>query len=64
MGRTAKACASNEARPTNLTQLHRFCQEEGAKILATYRAKLVEGYPKHLTVRLFEGHTTKYYLCM
>ena len=32
-------------RPTNLTQLHQFCQEEWAKIHPTYCGKLVEGYP-------------------
>lgn len=36
-------------QPTNLTQLHQFCQEEWAKIPANYCEKLVEGYPKHLT---------------
>lgn len=30
-------------RPTNLTQLHRFCREEWAKIPGTYCEKLVEG---------------------
>ena len=33
-------------RPTILTQLHRLCQEEWAKIHPTYCGKLVEGYPK------------------
>lgn len=47
--------------PTNLTQLHQFCQEEWAKISRTYREKLVEGYPKFLTqVKQFKGNATKY----
>ena len=37
-----------ERRPTNLTQLHQLCQEEGAKIHPTYCGKLVEGYPIRL----------------
>ena len=36
-------------RPTNLSQLHKLCQEEWAKIHPTYRGKLVEGYLKHFT---------------
>ena len=36
-------------RPTNLTQLHKLCQEEWAKIHPTYCGKLVEGYLKRLT---------------
>ena len=48
-------------RPTNLTQLHQLCQEEGAKIHPTYCGKLVEGYPKRLTqVKQFKGNATKY----
>jgi hypothetical protein len=48
-------------RPTNLTQLHQLCQEEGAKIHPTYCGKLVEGYLKHLTqVKQFKGNATKY----
>ena len=44
-------------RPTNLTQLHQFCQEELAKIHPTYCGKLV----KHLTqVKQFKGNATKY----
>uniref|UniRef100_A0A8C9YFM3 Tc1-like transposase DDE domain-containing protein n=1 Tax=Sander lucioperca TaxID=283035 RepID=A0A8C9YFM3_SANLU len=38
-------------RPTNLTQLHQFCQKEW----------LVEGYPKRLAqVKEFRGSSTKY----
>ena len=45
-------------RPSNLTQLHRLCQEEWAK---TYCGTLVEGYPKRLTqVNQFKGNATKY----
>ena len=48
-------------KPTNLTQLHQHCQEEGAKIQPTYHGKLVEGYPKRLTqVKQFKGNATKY----
>jgi hypothetical protein len=48
-------------RPTNLTQLHQFCQEELAKIHPTYCGKLVEGYSKCLTqVKQFKGNATKY----
>ena len=48
-------------RPTNLAQLHQFCQEEWAKIPANYCEKLVEGYPKRLTqVIQFKGNGTKY----
>uniref|UniRef100_A0A8C9YK64 Tc1-like transposase DDE domain-containing protein n=1 Tax=Sander lucioperca TaxID=283035 RepID=A0A8C9YK64_SANLU len=48
-------------RPTNLTQLHQFCQEEWAKIPANYCRKLVEGYPKCLAqVKQFRGNSTKY----
>ena len=36
-------------RPTNLTQLHKLCQEEWVDFGPTYCGKLVEGYPKHLT---------------
>ena len=47
--------------PTNLTQLHKLCQWEWAKIHLTYHGKLVEGYPKHLTqVKQFKGNATKY----
>uniref|UniRef100_A0AAY4C459 Tc1-like transposase DDE domain-containing protein n=1 Tax=Denticeps clupeoides TaxID=299321 RepID=A0AAY4C459_9TELE len=35
-------------RPTNLTQLLQFCQEEWAKIPLNCCVKLVEGYPKCL----------------
>ena len=50
-------------RPTNLTQLHQLCQEEWAKIHATYCGKLVEGDPKCLTqVKQFKGNATKYLL--
>ena len=37
-------------RPTNLTQLHRLCQGEWAKIHPTYCGKLVEGNLKLLTL--------------
>ena len=48
-------------RPTNLTQLHKLCQEEWAKIHPTYCGKLVEGYRKRLTqVKQFKGKATKY----
>lgn len=48
-------------RPTNLVQLHQFCQEEWAKIPANYCEKLVEAYPKRLTqVIQFKGNATKY----
>ena len=48
-------------RPTNLTQLHQFCQEEWARIPAEYCKKLVEGYRKRLTqVMQFKGNATKY----
>ena len=48
-------------RPTNLTQLHPLCQEEGAKIHPTYCGKLVEGNLKRLTqVKQFKGNATKY----
>ena len=48
-------------RHTNLTQLHKLCQEEWAKIHPNYCGKLVEGYPKHLTqVKQFKGSATKY----
>ncbi|KAI4882745.1 hypothetical protein NFI96_026283 [Prochilodus magdalenae] len=48
-------------RPTNMAQLHQFCQEEWAKIPANYCEKLVEGYPKRLTqVIQFKGNSTKY----
>jgi hypothetical protein len=47
--------------PTNLTQLHKLCQGEWAKIHPTYFGKLVEGYPKRLTqVKQFKGKATKY----
>ena len=36
-------------RPTNLTQLHKLCQEEWIEIHPTYCGELVEGYLKHLT---------------
>jgi hypothetical protein len=38
-----------QKRPTNLTQLYPFCQEEWANIHPTYRGKLVEGSPKRST---------------
>ncbi|KAI4889187.1 hypothetical protein NFI96_032652 [Prochilodus magdalenae] len=48
-------------RPTNMAQLHQFCQEEWAKIPANSCEKLVEGYPKRLTqVIQFKGNSTKY----
>uniref|UniRef100_A0AAZ3S559 Tc1-like transposase DDE domain-containing protein n=1 Tax=Oncorhynchus tshawytscha TaxID=74940 RepID=A0AAZ3S559_ONCTS len=48
-------------RPANLTQLHQLSQEEWAKIHPIYCGKLVEGYPKHLTlVKQFKGNATKY----
>ncbi|KAI4873237.1 hypothetical protein NFI96_022814 [Prochilodus magdalenae] len=48
-------------RPTNMAQLHQFCQEEWAKIPANYCEKLVEGYLKRLTqVIQFKGNSTKY----
>ena len=48
-------------RPTNLTQLHKLCQEEWAKIHPSYCGKLVEGYTKRLTqAKLFKGNATKY----
>ena len=48
-------------RPTNLTQLHKLCQEEWNKIHPTYYGKRVEGYPKRLTqVKQFKGNATKY----
>uniref|UniRef100_A0A8K9XP45 Tc1-like transposase DDE domain-containing protein n=1 Tax=Oncorhynchus mykiss TaxID=8022 RepID=A0A8K9XP45_ONCMY len=48
-------------RPTNLTQLHQFCQEEWAKIHPTYCGKLVERYMKRLTqVKQFKDNATKY----
>ena len=48
-------------RPTNLTQLHQRCQEGWAKIHPTYCGKLVEGYPKRLTlVKPFKGNANKY----
>ena len=48
-------------RPTNLTQLHKLCQEEWAKIHPTSCGKLVEGYPKHFTqVKQFKGNASKY----
>ena len=44
-------------RPTNLTQLHQLCQEEGIKIQPTYSGKLVKGYLKRLTqVKQFKGN--------
>ena len=47
--------------PTNMTQLHQLCQDEWAKIHATYYGKLVEDYPKCLTqVKQFKGNATKY----
>ena len=47
-------------RPTNLTQLHQFCQEEWVKIHPSYSGKLVEGYLKHLTqVKQCKGNATK-----
>ncbi|KAI4889188.1 hypothetical protein NFI96_032654 [Prochilodus magdalenae] len=47
-------------RPTNMAQLHQFCQEEWAKIPANSCEKLVEGYPKRLTqVIQFKGNSTK-----
>ena len=50
-----------QSRPTNLTQLHQLCQEEGANIHPTYCGKLVEGYPKCLTqVKQFKGNATRY----
>ena len=50
-------------RPTNLTQLHQLCQEKWAKIHPTYCGKLMEGYPKCLTlVKVFKGNGTNYYL--
>ena len=36
-------------RPTKLTQLHRLCQEEWAKVHPIYCGKHGEGYPKRLT---------------
>jgi transposase len=36
-------------RPTNLTQLHQFCQEEWVKFHRSYCGKLLEVYPKRLT---------------
>uniref|UniRef100_A0AAY4DL66 Tc1-like transposase DDE domain-containing protein n=1 Tax=Denticeps clupeoides TaxID=299321 RepID=A0AAY4DL66_9TELE len=51
-------------RPTNLTELHQFCQEEWARIPLNCCEKLVEGYPKRLRqVIQFKGNSTKY-LCM
>uniref|UniRef100_A0AAZ3PHT6 Tc1-like transposase DDE domain-containing protein n=1 Tax=Oncorhynchus tshawytscha TaxID=74940 RepID=A0AAZ3PHT6_ONCTS len=48
-------------RPTNLTQLHRLCQEEWSQIHPTYCGKLVEDYLKRLTqVKQFNGNATKY----
>uniref|UniRef100_A0AAY4ABD5 Tc1-like transposase DDE domain-containing protein n=1 Tax=Denticeps clupeoides TaxID=299321 RepID=A0AAY4ABD5_9TELE len=47
-------------RPTNLTQLHQFCQEEWAKIPLNC-CELVEGYPKRLRqIIQFKGNSTKY----
>jgi hypothetical protein len=58
VGRTEKACESKEAL---LTQLHKLCQEEWAKIHPTYCGKLVEGYVKRLNqVQQFKGNATKY----
>ena len=37
-------------RPTNLTRLYQLCQEEWAKIHPIYCGKLVEGYPKRMTL--------------
>ena len=47
-------------RPTHLTQLHQFFQEEWAKIHPTYCGKLVEGYPCLTQVKPFKGNATKY----
>jgi transposase len=48
-------------RPTNLSQLHQLCREEGDKIHPTHCGKLVEGYPKRLIqVKQFKGNATKY----
>jgi transposase len=48
-------------RPTNLTQLYQFCQEELAQIHPTYCGELVDAYPKCLIqVKQFKGNATKY----
>ena len=49
------------SRPTNLNQLHNFCQEECAKTPAVCCAKLEEGNPKRLIqVTHFKGYSSKY----
>jgi transposase len=47
-------------RPTILTPLHQFCQEEWARIHPTYCGKVVEGYPKRVTQVKCKGNATKY----
>uniref|UniRef100_A0A674NUK3 Tc1-like transposase DDE domain-containing protein n=1 Tax=Takifugu rubripes TaxID=31033 RepID=A0A674NUK3_TAKRU len=48
-------------KPTNLTELHQFCQEEWLKIQPETCQKLVDGYQKRLIeVEMAKGHVTKY----
>uniref|UniRef100_A0A674NPZ6 Tc1-like transposase DDE domain-containing protein n=1 Tax=Takifugu rubripes TaxID=31033 RepID=A0A674NPZ6_TAKRU len=48
-------------KPTNLTELHQFCQEEWSKIQPETCQKLVDGYQKRLIeVEMAKGHVTKY----
>lgn len=48
-------------KPTNLVELHQFCQEEWSKIQPEACQKLVDGYQKRLIeVKMAKGHVTKY----
>uniref|UniRef100_A0A8C6KMD7 Tc1-like transposase DDE domain-containing protein n=1 Tax=Nothobranchius furzeri TaxID=105023 RepID=A0A8C6KMD7_NOTFU len=48
-------------KPSNLTELHQFCQEEWSKIQPEACQKLVDGYQKRLIeVKMAKGHVTKY----
>ena len=48
-------------KPTNVSELHQFCQEEWLTIQPDDYQKLVDGYQKHLTeVEMVKGHLNKY----
>ena len=48
-------------QPTNLRDLHEFCQEEWSNIPPGFCQKLVNGYQKRLiAVKKAKGHATKY----
>lgn len=47
-------------KPTNLSKLCQFCQEEWSNIRTEFYQKFVDGYQKHLVkVKAAKGHLTK-----